>query len=629
MGVIRDTQREYFRQQERLIEDQPHMVHVIQEKRALRDAAHDLGIEYSVGDADPMCECSHHFSSHGKKGSKCITGDHCRCKKFSETAEKSQADPLLYVGDLGDFEKGKKGEDVFPHKYESKSMSPGGNWVYIYARDQGQRKTGFEKQPAPVGNKPQTPWTPRGKVPEVGNKYHRMQDELETAKQPPWVRNFFLASTQNPELTPKAMSLAVQHIGPQAFQAYVAQLSEKNKHIKGEDDRRFLIEMAARNVLTQKKLAEGQKTSEPKESAAKPGGIAPFSAQERQPFQMTPKHFEHMKRQHPAFKNAGDHRDHVEAAVNRGEYVPWGALKPYPDLAKEYEEKRPDLAMTPETKSYVEKFDKLTSDLKPTFDSWVKPDVKAAGDDILVGKKASGYNIDSYDVADNGVYSHMMTAKDQIVMYHMYAQHTDHGRELLAVMHEQGINPEYTVVKRASAVFWDPNWGDVDPEMSARDVDTPEGKKQIAYSSDYILAFRPRSQEESEAIYSVIQKKAHMGFNPQDALPQSWYVPDVRSSKKVDQFENVHLNVKSVGHQELCVLTKHDWIREGKIEYAKSPEEAAQGVEQRGDYDSSFRHENVWIEREQPSHRERLKKPTLAAVVKSDHESGEIIYVES
>jgi hypothetical protein len=50
------AQADYFRSMERMIEANPHMVYVAQDKRALRQTARDLGIEYSVGDKTHLSE---------------------------------------------------------------------------------------------------------------------------------------------------------------------------------------------------------------------------------------------------------------------------------------------------------------------------------------------------------------------------------------------------------------------------------------------------------------------------------------------------------------------------------------------------------------------------------------------
>lgn len=90
-------------------------------------------------------------------------------------------------------------------------------------------------------------------------------------------------------------------------------------------------------------------------------------------------------------------------------------------------------------------------------------------------------------------------------------------------------------------------------------------KKTVAYSSDYIVAWRAKDDKQAEAIAETLKRYAHrgdpkFGGNEQEAIHHSWYVPDVRSSKKVDAYEEKFLNVIDVGAQELCILTKNGWI---------------------------------------------------------------------
>jgi hypothetical protein len=273
-------------------------------------------------------------------------------------------------------------------------------------------------------------------------------------------------------------------------------------------------------------------------------------------------------------------------------------LAEHPDIKEDYLKTHPDIEISPETQKYVEKFDRLSDSLPKTFDEWVHPKVRELGDGLLTGEKASGYNVDDvegYDVGDADVYSHMMTAPETIIMYHMYAQHADHGRRMLAILHESGLSPKYTVVRRASAVKWDNDWAE-EPELAYRETGRKDSKgrpERIAYSSDYILAFLPSSKEEGEAIYKALNKHGNM-TESDFAIPHSYYVPDVRSSQKVDAFERRYLSVKRVGTQELCVLTREDWIhKEG--EAPQSPEEVEARRDE--DYHPEFVRDYVWLGR--------------------------------
>ena len=119
------------------------------------------------------------------------------------------------------------------------------------------------------------------------------------------------------------------------------------------------------------------------------------------------------------------------------------------------------------------------------------------------------------------------------------------------------------------------------------------------------------------------------------AIPNSFYVPDVRSSQKVDNFERRYLNVKRMGSQELCVLTREDWIhKEG--EAPQSKEEVAARRDE--DYHPEFVRDYVWLgrrlSRQEVSENQALaaqgqgpKHGTLAQFIKSQNKFGEVIFV--
>jgi hypothetical protein len=325
----------------------------------------------------------------------------------------------------------------------------------------------------------------------------------------------------------------------------------------------------------------------PSPFASRPGGFQPKSFGSKQPWMQKLSDFSAMRGQSPA-EAKSEHRAHLLSAMKRGEYVPWMVLKEqdengqgyYDDLAEDYDKYKPKMKMNPATTAYVSRFRQLTKKMPKTFDEWVDVAVRNEGDKFLMGEAASGYNIDDYSVGDQGVYSSMMTSKDKIIMYHMYSQHQMHGEEALAILHEHGIDAEYTVFRRGSAVAWDPKWGAPDSETKTREVvgtgpDGKQTKKTIAYSSDYIIAWKPKDDKQAEAIAETLKRYAHrgdpkFGGNEQEAIHHSWYVPDVRCSQKVDSYEEKYLNVIDVGAQELCILTKNGHIDQPNVKKMKT-----------------------------------------------------------
>ncbi len=594
MGVIRGGKAataEYLRNLDRIIDSGPHKVYVIQEKRALRDYARELDVELIVGDANAP--------EKADAGSK---------PPPAESVSKAPS-----PGSGGDGQKEGPDGERWPHKYKKRYKSPRGQWVYVYD-EEGPKRTGFAA-PEPM---PASPAIGKKRAEVSGKVKARAEQASGKAKEQmfdfhQWVRN----SMNVPESTQKTMASAVTYLG--GGQKGMDELKKrhddwmvKNPHIQHPEDKAFAGEMLAREVLAAHQQGEAGKEDPQAASryAKRPGGFTPKDPNLRQPWQMTRDEFTARQGKDPKIQGK-DYMQMLSQAAERGEYIPNHVLGQGGDITEEMhdfkqkylKEQKPEVEMSDETKAYVEKFDRLVTDLPKKFDGWVKGEVRREGDKYLGAAKASGYNIDSYDVTDAGIYSHMMTAPETLVLYHQYAEHADHGRELLAKLHEHGVDCEYTVVKRGSAVAWDNSWPDED-EMTYRETGEKDdsGKpKRIGYSSDYVLAFRPKDDKQAEDIAALLHEHAHageerFGAQPHQAIHRSWYVPDVRSSKKIDGYGKAFLNVKTMGHQELCILTKHDFIKKGGQPAPQSPDEARGGEGSDEDYDEDFKREYVYVD---------------------------------
>lgn len=682
MGVIRGGKAataEYLRNLDRLIDDGPHKVYVIQEKRALRDYAKELGVEMNIGDpgvrqeevrgglarkkglkasdVDPKklaagakIEMEH---TDDEKLARRIALDHLaedinyyeKLKKVEKSqpfivldlekaegggkepnepkdGDASKPPPAESVskapspGSGGDGQKEGPDGERWPHKYLKRYKSPRGQWVYVYDIE-GPKRTGFAKSPEPM---PASPAIGKKRSEVAGKVKSRAQQAGGKAREQmfdfhQWVRN----SMNIPESTQKTLASAVTYLG--GGQKGMDELKKrhddwmaKNPHIAHPEDQAFAGEMLAREVLAAHQQGEAGKEDPQAASryAKRPGGFTPKDPNLRQPWQLTRDEFTARQGQDPKIQGK-DYMQMLSSAAERGEYIPNHVLgqggdekfseEMYDFKQKYLKEQKPEVEMSDETKAYVEKFDRLVSDLPKKFDGWVKNEVRREGDKYLSASKASGYNIDSYDVTDAGIYSHMMTAPETLVLYHQYAEHSDHGRELLAKLHEHGIDCEYTVIKRGSAVAWDNSWPD-EAEMSYRETGGKDEKgrpQRIGYSSDYVLAFRPKDDKQAEDIAALLHEHAHageerFGAQPHQAIHRSWYVPDVRASKKIDGYGRAFLNVKTMGHQELSILTKNDFIKKGEFAAPASPAEARGGEGAEEDYDESFRREYVYVD---------------------------------
>ncbi len=688
MGTYRpgkQARQEYFRQLDRDLDAAEPKVYVIQERRALREMARDLGVEFLLGDAKEEArgglsqgmtlediakkhkvsldriktqfeigrKVEREHTESQKKADK-IARDHLveiwdyytRLKKVEKSSdpelviliEKAGRAPIAghietstpHASDAPHA----SGEERWPHKYTRRYKGRDGKWVYVYAEDTAKQHgfhPGFPKE----REKMQEP-------PPIGQKRARVMREVEEraaqkrADEPKkaygdW-REAVKEMLKVPGVTQDVMREAMTKVGMKGFEDAVKETQKKFKGIDHPQDIGLMVEHTARTIVGRAGHEDAELTkTEPSKFAKRPGGFVASDVNMRHAWQLTAKEYED-RRQHDHALMGTDYKSVITAAMKRGEYVPNNVLtqdvegtdleKWLPDAAEHYlKEQKPEPKFTQETLTYLEKFERLSEGLPTKFDAWVDSKAKAEGDSYLLRQKASNYNIDAYDVTDAGIYAHMLQSKDQTVMYHQYSQDVRHGRELLGLLHEHGIDAEYTVIRRASAVFWDPAWGPVDKEMTTRTLDSKNEKgdnHQIAYSSDYILAFRPKDQKQAEGLVELLKDYANRGDSgkPHQAIHGSWKVPDVRSTKAVDKYEELFLNLKEVGGQDLTILTRHDWIRSGKEAAPGDPSEVEQGTDVQGDYDPEFRREKLFVDGE------------LAGYVKSFEECAEILVGE-
>ena len=147
--------------------------------------------------------------------------------------------------------------------------------------------------------------------------------------------------------------------------------------------------------------------------------------------------------------------------------------------------------------------------------------------------------------------------------------------DLLKKIAEAGITPEYTVDDFASSVIWDPTW-DKESELTYEKV----GDKTIARSMQYSIYFQPKNQQEADKIAEIIDKYANKTSNPDKAIQDSWFVPDVRSTgSKADAYQEKNINRKIVNGKAMMTLskqaikgweTKKIWIQKELAEFIKA-----------------------------------------------------------
>ena len=204
------------------------------------------------------------------------------------------------------------------------------------------------------------------------------------------------------------------------------------------------------------------------------------------------------------------------------------------------------------SRNYLGFFDKQVALLQGDFDSVTSDKAKAEGDRLLHGDQTTGYNIDRYSVSFDNDYADILTDNTQTTInYAFYASNPDHGKRILKEIMKAGIKPNYQICKRSSSVQWDDDW----TRDENAEYDRVNGTL-IARTVEYILTFKPKNDEEINKIINVLESygKGKKAKEQQDA----WDIPDIRitGTKQVRNYEKQILNTKSVGGQQLIVLTK-------------------------------------------------------------------------
>jgi hypothetical protein len=174
MGVPRGGKAalaEYLRNMDRIIDSGPHKVYIIQEKRALRDYAKELGVDMLVGDPESI--------KGGRAKSKGVTeedvdpkelargieeelehgDDRAKAKKtaldhlaedpkyYSKLKKVMKKEPELLIytkgksktplAGTGGNQQKEDGDTREPHGYAGRSKTPKGDWNYDYRKSLG------------------------------------------------------------------------------------------------------------------------------------------------------------------------------------------------------------------------------------------------------------------------------------------------------------------------------------------------------------------------------------------------------------------------------------------------------------------------------------------------------------
>lgn len=186
-----------------------------------------------------------------------------------------------------------------------------------------------------------------------------------------------------------------------------------------------------------------------------------------------------------------------------------------------------------------------------SFDDFVPISIKEEGDRILTVAQKVGYPIDAYNVAKSD-YADLLREGANKIIYHQYADHPEHGEELMRRMGKLGISVPFDIVPVATVVAWKDSWHK-DSTIKLEKIDG----QTFGRSVQYAIAFSPQETSEADKLIKFFQKNAN--HKAKDGVAHSWKTPDIRSSfeESVGEFDQVILNAKPSEHDfELLFLNK-------------------------------------------------------------------------
>jgi hypothetical protein len=201
---------------------------------------------------------------------------------------------------------------------------------------------------------------------------------------------------------------------------------------------------------------------------------------------------------------------------------------------------------------YIQDFEEQMEELQNDFDTVTAQNTKNEGDKFLTTGTVTGYNVDRYSVSFDNDYADIITDNSVMtITYSMYLKNMKHGKRVLEEITKLGIKPNYKMSKRSSAVLWNPKWVP-DPDASYEQVNG----KWIARTVEYNLTFLPKDEEEAKKILKVLEI---YGKGKKRKIEGSWDIPDIRitGQEEILDYEKRIVNTKSVGGQQLVILTKN------------------------------------------------------------------------
>lgn len=153
----------------------------------------------------------------------------------------------------------------------------------------------------------------------------------------------------------------------------------------------------------------------------------------------------------------------------------------------------------------------------------------------------TGYNISKFDKIDDG---------NIHLRYNMQIEAPEHIEKLLELIFDN-INPpiEYNVFLKGSTVKVEDEWGRFD-ELQYEDRENSTLWRSVELVIDFVI----KEKETAEKLYSLLQEYCYA--RKENALPNSWVVPDIRIYSKEVIGNTVPIGVKriSINNQEVIVL---------------------------------------------------------------------------
>ena len=221
---------------------------------------------------------------------------------------------------------------------------------------------------------------------------------------------------------------------------------------------------------------------------------------------------------------------------------------------------------------YAKKFNRSIEKIKDVrFSNFVAKDAEAEGDKALKDTEATGYNVATYDVAGDDYTTKLFDKKEHNYIYHNYTHNTTHAIALLNAMEKEGLEPEYSIMLKASAVQWGADWAkeegiDYGDSFKKKNNEGVEETFEIGKSAEYSIIFNCKDKAEVEKVNDFMVKKAMQNLedgktkNP-EAVKDSWVIPDIRYSnaEKADELEKRVANYKRMKTQNVIILSTKEF----------------------------------------------------------------------